>query len=517
LKISFSNIFGILGEHSSFADSNEEEQDGMDWTSYDIDVQNIFKISKKDILVSGINWRKAESSSDGVYFRDKNEKSQRFIAGFLNNELSITDNLKWILGGRYDKFDTPDKDKFSPQSILFYKPKDNHTFRFIYSQAIRAPFIADLFTNAQFSAGDYIIPQADSAPIIMLSPNENLNPVGIKSFEIAYSTVLKNKINLDFSVYHYEVEDMIGYINAVSGDSLIFGPGIIGGTAFPTSKSNAAATDLKAVNLDGKLKSDGFEMGLNYNINKNTRLWSNYSYQNSKFQDIHTKSVPAHLASFGGHKSYKNGWTLSGSINYVSSSRIEITNVMDQTLAQINKDLAADPIAFITQAQTGADIYKQKYLNDGAYLYNTLGGADLGAAANPTLAAILDSALGGGGTLIAPLTAALNATGVSSDKVSFILASSSVTAAAAGLSASNGAALLSARGVNGELYKYSAAQVSVQETEDYCFINLKAAKKIFNDNGEFALSASLRPDKRQYAFGEKTGDKYFVTFNYKFK
>jgi len=226
--------------------------------------------------------------------------------------------------------------------------------------------------------------------------------------------------------------------------------------------------------------------------------------------------VPAHLASFGGHKSYKNGWTLSGSINYVSSSRIEITNVMDQTLAQINKDLAADPIAFITQAQTGADIYKQKYLNDGAYLYNTLGGADLGAAANPTLAA-LDSALGGGGTLIAPLTAALNATGVSSDKVSFILASSSVTAAAAGLSASNGAALLSARGVNGELYKYSAAQVSVQETEDYCFINLKAAKKIFNDNGEFALSASLRPDKRQYAFGEKTGDKYFVTFNYKFK
>ncbi|HPP87473.1 MAG TPA: TonB-dependent receptor, partial [bacterium] len=372
LKVALSNINGILGDYAKTTKGTEDDQDGMSWNSTDLDIQNVFQISDNDILVAGINWREVKSRADDVYFRDMKEKEQRFIAGFFNNELKLTDNLKWIVGTRWDKYDTPDKAKFSPQSILFYKPKDEHTVRLMYSQAIRAPFIADLFTNAQFSAGT--LPGGGLAPIIRLIPNENLNPMTIKSYELGYSTIFK-KLNLDVNLYHYQTKDMIAY-NVDTHDSLSWHPLnptiYIGGTAIPLQAQTASALDLSSVNLQGKFKANGLELGMNYNLSKSTRLFGSYSYQNAKFQDRDYKGTPSQLATIGTFNKFSNGWSFSGTVNYVSSSEVSITNVMDQTLAQINKDLSANAGAFVLARST--DLYKDKYLKDGAYIYEKLGG-----------------------------------------------------------------------------------------------------------------------------------------------
>ncbi|HPN31724.1 MAG TPA: TonB-dependent receptor [bacterium] len=529
LKISASNIFGILGEHVKHKDTNEEDQDGMDWNSLDIDIQNVFSISDKDILVAGFNWRKVESNADDVYFRDMKEKSQKFIAGFLNNEYKLTDSLKWIIGARFDKYDTPDKSKLSPQSILFYKPKDDQTFRLMYSQAIRAPFIADLFTNAQFSAGT--LPDGNLAPIIRLMPNEDLNPMTIRSYEFGYSTIIK-KINFDLNVYHYETKDMVAY-DVNTHDSLTFvnpglGPIYAGGTAIPLSSATSSALDLGSTNLDGKFKANGAELNMNYNLSKSTRIWGNYSYQNSKFQDKTYKGTPSHLASLGTFKNLTKGWSFSGSINYVSSSEVSITNVMDQTLAQINKDLAANPVAFITAAKTGSDPYKSKYLTDGAYIYQQLNGNVI----NQATATTFYNNLVAWGMMSAANAAKLQALwnpalGLSDAEASFLATAGGAPVSLAGTTLNIGGynntpladtqvGAASARAVNGELYKMSAQSESREKVEDYLFINLRLAKRIMKDNGEIALSASLRPDRRQYAFGEKTGDKFIATFSYKF-
>jgi len=526
-KASVSNIFGQMGDEVK-ADVGDEftQEDGLDWNSFDIDIQNVFNISERNILVAGINYRNVKSNSDDIYFRDHIEKRQKFIAGFFNNEFKISDNLKWIIGTRYDKYDKPDKAKFSPQSILFYKPSENRTIRLIYSQAIRAPFIADLFTNAQFSAGN--LPDGSLAPIIRLLSNENLEPMTIKSYELGYSTILQDKINVDVNIYHYDVEDLIAYSNT-QNDSMMWQPLnptiYIGGTAIPISKTNCSAVDLKSVNLSGKLKSDGIELGMNYNVSKDWRVWGNYSYQNTKIQNQHSNAVPAHLASIGSFKNYPNGWNVSLSLNFVSSSEVSITNIMDQTLAQINKDLKANPTKFFTDALTGADPYKKKYLEDGAYIYAKLGGHIL----SDTDATTYFTAMGL--PTVLPLWSVLTDT-----QASFIAAAGgaplSVPDAFDSWSVPDTIAIniggnivslydtqvgaAAARAVNGELYKLTSSKISSEKVAEYLFLNFRIAKKILNNNGEIALLGSLRPNKREYAFGEKTGNKIRASVSYRF-
>lgn len=531
-KISVSNIQGQLGDEVKAGKGNElTQQDGMDWNSIDVDAQNVFTVTDKDVLVAGVNWREVKSNSDDIYFRDLEEKSQKFSAAFFNNEYKFSDKVKWVAGTRYDKYDTPDKAKWSPQTILFYKPKENHTFRLIYSQAIRAPFIVDLFTNAQFSAGNIVNPldpdYGKLAPIIKLMSNEELNPMTIKSYELGYSTLLQDKINLDVNVYHYIVDDLIGY-SITTNDSFATGsiPKVVyaGGTAIPFSKDNCSAVNLQSVNLSGQLKSDGIELGLNYNVSKDWRIWGNYSYENSTFQDKHSNAAPAHLASFGSFKNLKNGWNLAFSVNYVSASEVTVTNIMDQTLAQINKDLAANPTQFFTEALTGADAYKKLYLEQGAYIYESLNGRVL----NDTDATQYLTAMGLQSSVL-PLWSVLTDT-----QASFIATAGgaplsipggvdpwsipdTITLNGGGLSLYDtqvGAA--AARAVNGELYKVSSQKESTQRVDEYMFLNFRLAKRILNNNGEIAFIGSIRPDKREYPYGEKTGNKFRASLSYRF-
>lgn len=532
-NVSLTNVYGQIGEEYNFVGEFYGQQNGMNWNTIDIDAQNLFYIGSRNILMAGINIREVKSYSSAIYFKDRERKSQKFTAAFFNNEFSFNDNLKWILGGRYDKYDTPDKASFSPQSILFYEPFENNIFRLIYSEAIRAPFIADLYVNGHYAAGEYAdFLGGGAAPIISILPNTDLNPMQIKSTELTYSTLLLENMNLDVSLYHYEVTDIIGY-KAELGDSLVFDEnGIyIGGTAIPLPNSSSAM-DLRTVNTSGRLKSNGIELGLTYNLRPTWNVWGNYAFQNAKLQNNSLKSSPAHLAALGTNKRFNSGWNLSLSLNYVSSSELTVTNIMDHPLAMINDELDENPDNFFFEAITGTDPYKSKYIELGEEIYQALGGnvIDSGSATNwfNTLVFLGEMKVEEKDkllelwTILTPAQASLFTAikgiplGINSE-VEILFPDFTGQGDSLPVSLSDEeVAFATLRAVNGELYKISSTNESTEKSDDHIIANFRLSRNFFDNKAEFSISGSIRNSVRQYAFGEKTGNTFRTSFSYRF-
>ena len=76
------------------------------------------------------------------------ECSFNSIAGSLRLDYKMLDEkLRFILGGRFEKFDTSDDIYFPFQAVASYNVNDKHMFRIVGSMANRSPFIVDSYSN----------------------------------------------------------------------------------------------------------------------------------------------------------------------------------------------------------------------------------------------------------------------------------------------------------------------------------------------------------------------------------
>lgn len=76
------------------------------------------------------------------------ECSFNSIAGSLRLDYKMLDEkLRFILGGRFEKFDTSDDLYFPFQAVASYNVNDKHMFRIVGSMANRSPFIVDSYSN----------------------------------------------------------------------------------------------------------------------------------------------------------------------------------------------------------------------------------------------------------------------------------------------------------------------------------------------------------------------------------
>ncbi len=518
-KISISDNFGRLGteykKSSTYKietdyitgdtilaldDYADSQQNGSAWNSFDIEIQNVFNISDKDKLVAGVNYRTTTARSDAQYFRTNTRNEQNFIAAYINNEYKILDNLNLILGGRYDKYNKPDKSVLSPQTVLLYKPDEDQRIRLIYSQAARAPFIADLMMDLQFSNG--FTQDQKWAPLLKLSPNSDLDPMTIKSYEIGYSRIFNKILNLNLNLYHYECDDLIGYQTVVSDSPYA--------VAKHLTKETSAAGTIRSVNLEGRFKSNGIEAGFDYLIDGRSKIWGSYSYQNSRFNGNSSKASPEQLLSIGLNKNFKkSGWSFSASANYASGYEVSLTNVMDHTLystlTQAGNNLVTERYA----GKSWSNVYNA-YITTGAQAFEQLGGT------------VLPTANQGIESLLTPAEASFlgffkeDPALIGQYKTYLMNLGLPEAAADAQIQSDTIAAGQAARAGFGSAFITSMQNTSSQSVKALMFFNLRIAKRIFNDKGEIAFAASLRPERREYPYGEKTGNKYGISLSYEF-
>lgn len=95
-----------------------------------------------------------------------------------------------------------------------------------------------------------------------------IKPEELTSFEIGYNSIIGGNLLIDLNYYHTTYSNFLGNVNAVNKVS----------TTHQGQQLDAGTSWLLSANSPAKLKSDGFGLGLTYNLPNNFVLTGNYTY-----------------------------------------------------------------------------------------------------------------------------------------------------------------------------------------------------------------------------------------------
>jgi iron complex outermembrane receptor protein len=192
--------FGPTGERLLF-----------DFTSdtYNLGFTNTSVLGSSHILTYGANARTNEfelSIAPGGDERDE-------WGVFIQDEILLSDKLRWVIGGRYDDID-PIDGVFSPRTTLLFSPTPNHTFRASYNEAFRAPSMVNnyleivLLFAVELPTGPYVFPS-------FAGGNVELVEESLESVEVGWvGTFGPSTVTL--SVYETETTDAIDFFTAAT-------------------------------------------------------------------------------------------------------------------------------------------------------------------------------------------------------------------------------------------------------------------------------------------------------------
>lgn len=286
-----------------------------------------FNIKQVATFTTGANGRLYRPHSSGTIFSDtliidnisgtdttyKRRVINNWEAGaYLGAQrLLFADRLRLNATVRVDK--NQNFDVISTQSFSgVYTINNNHTFRLVFSSAIRNPTLQDqyLYYNVgraillgNITGRDSLVRIAsffDYLEHLDLSRLQYFNvdplrPEKVKTFEAGYRATLFKKLFLDMSAYYSIYTDFIGYKVGLDVD-------FAGG--FPTLQAYRLAS-----NTNDKVYTQGFSGGLNYYFHDNYAFTGNYSYNvlsrpDSTDEIITAFNTPAHKYNIGlsGHR-----------------------------------------------------------------------------------------------------------------------------------------------------------------------------------------------------------------------
>jgi outer membrane receptor protein involved in Fe transport len=202
------------------------------------------------------------------------------------------------VGGRIDKFSSIEDAVFSPRTTFMMKPTADQTFRVSFNRAFRAPsFINNhidttVLEQVNLSALAPLLPPP-LQPLV-LAPfvfpiravgNDALRQEEMTAFEIGYTGVLADRVNLQASVYWNTTEDGI-YFTPV-GAYTAANPPPTWPALLPTSILTTLAQRTPPVILPsqftylnlGRIKDKGIELGFDTSLTRNVNVFANYAYQ----------------------------------------------------------------------------------------------------------------------------------------------------------------------------------------------------------------------------------------------
>ncbi|HQB39524.1 MAG TPA: TonB-dependent receptor [Deltaproteobacteria bacterium] len=278
-------------------------------SAFNADIQVTLPVSTWNLLTVGGAFRRAElNGTDYVLasWLDQNTKGQivgaakgtdQTYAIFMQDEISILDNLTAYAGFRQDWWETSDgyslasnssnvvlpgypqsfatrsADSFSPKGALVYKPLEKTTIKLAGGKSFRAPTNFELYRTTRIGSSTYY-----NSPD--LKPETNL------SWDASVSQGLWQGANIKVTYFENYISDMI-YT-----------------TASGTSRYRRNA---------GKGESKGVEMEAEQRFGKLARLFVNYTYTDAKIVENSAvpasvgkrmTDVPEHMFNLGGDLEY---------------------------------------------------------------------------------------------------------------------------------------------------------------------------------------------------------------------
>lgn len=138
------------------------------------------------------------------------EDSREEVGFFIEDQIMFGEKGILSLGGRVDWFDTVGT-TFSPRISYVFKPRPNHSLRFAYNQAYRAPSLINNYLNTVVPNAVTLAPM--TPPFVFFTNavgNPDLDEETVEAFEIGYTVEVKGH-TFSAAVYRNESKDLIDF------------------------------------------------------------------------------------------------------------------------------------------------------------------------------------------------------------------------------------------------------------------------------------------------------------------
>jgi iron complex outermembrane receptor protein len=278
--------------------------------TFDIEAGESRAIGTRHALTYGGNFRRntfdVSLAPDG---RDRNEGG-----GYVQDEIFFTNNVRWVVGGRMDKFSSIRDAVFSPRTTLLLKPANAHTVRLSFNRAFRAPsFINNnLQTTVLNEVNLSVISPALSRFVLptRAQGNTDLKQESLTAYEIGYTGAVRDRATLSASLYWNTTRNAIFFTQVASYSpsnppptwpSALIPTFVIGLIPPPGLPSVFTYRNI------GTVKDKGVELGVEAVVTSAVSAFANYSYQ----ADPVVQGFPPEEANFPANSRANVGVTVS--------------------------------------------------------------------------------------------------------------------------------------------------------------------------------------------------------------
>jgi outer membrane receptor protein involved in Fe transport len=245
---------------------------GFDTKTFDIEGSDVRAIGTQHALTYGGNFRR--NTFDITLAPDAENRNEG--GAFVQDEIFLNNQFRWVIGGRIDKFSSIDSAVFSPRTTLMYKPRGDQTFRVSFNRAFRAPSLINNHLNVGILT-PVTLPFVGLFPLPTLAAgNPDLEEETLTAFELGYSGVVAPRTTVSAAVYWNNTDKSIAFTPVAFYSPAAPPPGWpLPAAAVPSNQLPSGYTYL---NL-GTVKDKGIELGVDTAVMSFINVFVNYSYQ----------------------------------------------------------------------------------------------------------------------------------------------------------------------------------------------------------------------------------------------
>ena len=255
----------------------------FDTKTFDFEAGDSRAIGTRNALTFGGNFR--HNSFDVSLAPNGDDRNEG--GAFIQDEVFLGQHVRWVIGGRVDKFSSIEDAVFSPRTTLLLKPDANNSFRVSFNKAFRAPS----FINNHLETS--VLNEVNLSPIspvlarfifpVAAVGNPDLTQESLTAYEVGYTGALRllnRRTTVTASVYWNTTKDAIfftpvtfyGPTNPPPTWPAVIPPFVLGLLPTPLPSSYTY------LNL-GEVKDKGFELGFDAVATRDINVFFNYSYQ----------------------------------------------------------------------------------------------------------------------------------------------------------------------------------------------------------------------------------------------
>ena len=253
--------------------------------TYDFEVGNANTIGARHVLSYGGNFR--YNAFDLSLAPDADDRKEGGV--YVQDEMFLHQMFRLVVGGRLDAFSNLAEPVFSPRAAVLIKPQTDHTVRFSFNRAYRAPSVineslqATILNEANLGALHPLL-TSFVFPITAVG-NPDITEQRMDAYEIGYTGVIGGRATVSAAFYHNSLSKDINFAQV--------------GTYTATNPPPTWPTPLRPLlpvlnqlaalgrgipccftylNL-GDYTQRGVELGVDTLINSNFSAFVNYSWQ----------------------------------------------------------------------------------------------------------------------------------------------------------------------------------------------------------------------------------------------